>query len=300
VSSLTVLSLCSGIGGLDLGLERAGMRIVAMCEIDPYARSILFKHWPNIPIYEDVYKLQGKDLPAVDVIAGGFPCQDISYANQKATGLDGERSGPIFYEIMRLCREIRPKYIILENVAALLRRGFNRVLSELHVCGYDAEWDIISAASVGALHPRNRIFIIGIRRDSSDPDCCGLFPGQIREFSTERGIETQFEFIKSGSNVPYTTCKGGQCGEAGNERFYSQFEKGLSGRGDSRSYYFREPSQVFSREPARSDYWLSEPSVGRLVDGIPNRLDRLRCLGNAVVPQVGEHIGRLLVEYDGV
>ena len=164
--TLTVGSIFSGIGGLDLGLERAGMKVKYFCECDRYAQNILRKHWPEVPIYDDVRKLKGSDIPYTDVIAGGFPCQDISYAG-KGAGLEGERSG-LFYEIWRLVCEVRPKYAILENVAALVRRGLGEVLRTIHLGGYDAEWNIISAASVGALHRRDRIFIIAIRQDISD------------------------------------------------------------------------------------------------------------------------------------
>src|ERR1035437_5089521 len=133
--SLNVLDLFSGIGGFSLGLERAGMRTVAFCEIEPYCRAVLRKHWPDVPIFEDVRTLAAADVPGVDLICGGFPCQDISLAG-KGAGITGERSG-LWGEYARLVGELRPRYVIVENVAALLGRGMARVLGDLSQIGYD-------------------------------------------------------------------------------------------------------------------------------------------------------------------
>src|SRR5437868_12864822 len=134
---MNVLDLFSGIGGFSLGLERAGMRTVAFCEIEPYARAVLRKHWPNVPCYDDVRTLTADRLNAdgivPDVICGGFPCQDISVAGSGA-GLDGARSG-LWSEYARLIGEVRPRFVIVENVAALLARGLGRVLSDLAALG---------------------------------------------------------------------------------------------------------------------------------------------------------------------
>jgi DNA (cytosine-5)-methyltransferase 1 len=154
-----VLDLFSGIGGFSLGLERAGMRTVAFCEIEPYCQAVLRKHWPGVPCFPDVRELHAADLPErADVICGGFPCQDISVAG-KGAGIDGERSG-LWSEYARLIGEVRPSYVIVENVAALLGRGLGRVLGDLSEIGYDAEWHVISAADVGAPHLRERVWIV--------------------------------------------------------------------------------------------------------------------------------------------
>jgi DNA (cytosine-5)-methyltransferase 1 len=161
--TLQVLDLFSGIGGFSLGLERTGgFKTVAFCEIEPFPRKVLVKHWPEVPQYEDVRTLTAERLAAdgiaVDVICGGFPCQDISTAG-KGAGLAGERSG-LWREIARLVGELRPSYVIVENVSALLGRGLGTVLGDLAEIGYDAEWHCIPASHVGAPHRRDRIWIV--------------------------------------------------------------------------------------------------------------------------------------------
>jgi DNA (cytosine-5)-methyltransferase 1 len=159
---VNVLDLFSGIGGFSLGLERAGMRTVAFCEIEPYCRAVLRKHWPNVPIYEDVRNLTADQLRAdgiiPDVICGGFPCQDISDAG-KRVGIEGARSG-LWHEYARLIGEVAPAWVIIENVPALRARGLDTVLRQLASLGRDAEWHCIPASAVGALHARDRAWII--------------------------------------------------------------------------------------------------------------------------------------------
>lgn len=162
--TLRVLSLFAGIGGFDLGLERTGgFKTVAFCEIEPFAVRVLNKHWPRVHVYGDVRELTGERLRAdgiaVDVIAGGFPCQDISESNSSGAGLDGKRSG-LWFEYDRLIGELRPRFAIVENTAALLGRGLDRVLGCLAERGYDAEWHGIPACGVGAPHERDRIWIV--------------------------------------------------------------------------------------------------------------------------------------------
>lgn len=154
----------SGIGGFSLGLERAGFTTAAFCEIDPIARKVLKKHWPDIPIFEDVSTLKGDMLENIDVICGGFPCQDISLAG-KGAGLAGKRSG-LWYEFHRLIQEIKPRYAIIENVAALRSRGLEDVLRSLNEIGYDAEWHCIPASAVGAPHRRDRVWIVAYPHNS--------------------------------------------------------------------------------------------------------------------------------------
>jgi DNA (cytosine-5)-methyltransferase 1 len=160
---LRVLSLFAGIGGFDLGLERTGgFKTVAFCEIDKKAQQVLRKHWPEVPIYDDVTKLTAERLAAdgiaVDVICGGFPCQDISLAGRGA-GIEGERSG-LWSDYSRLIGELLPHYVIVENVSALLGRGLGTVLGDLAALGFDAEWHCIPASYAGARQLRDRVWIV--------------------------------------------------------------------------------------------------------------------------------------------
>jgi len=165
MEKLKVLDLFSGIGGFSLGLERTGgFETVAFCEIDPFCQTVLKKHWPEVPIYEDVTKLEFSE--SVDLVTAGFPCQDISLAG-KGAGLSGERSG-LFWQVIRTVRMVGQPRLLLENVAALLNRGAGSVFGALATVGYDAEWHCIPACYVGAWHKRDRIWILadtGCQRD---------------------------------------------------------------------------------------------------------------------------------------
>lgn len=161
--ALRLGSLFSGIGGLDIGLERAGMRTVFQVERDEYARRVLERHWPDVPRFDDVRAVRAHNLPPCDVLAGGFPCQDVSNAGSRA-GLDGDRSG-LWGEFARLVRELRPRFVVVENVAALVVRGLDRVLGDLADLGFDAEWTCLRASDVGAPHIRARLFIVAYARD---------------------------------------------------------------------------------------------------------------------------------------
>ncbi len=172
---LTVGSLFAGIGGFDLGFERAGFEIKWQVEIDPFCRAVLAKHWPDVRRYEDVRGVHARwsrqypcehCLETVDVLVGGFPCQDISPAGSRK-GIDGAQSG-LWREYARLVRELRPRYIVVENSADLLIRGMERVLGDLAESGYDAEWECLPAFAFGAPHRRDRVFIVAY------PECRGL------------------------------------------------------------------------------------------------------------------------------
>jgi DNA (cytosine-5)-methyltransferase 1 len=160
---MRVLDLFSGLGAFSLGLERTGgFRTVAFCECEPFPRRILAKHWPGVPIYDDVRSLTAARLAAdgigVDVICGGFPCQDLSRAGT-GRGLAGDRSG-LWSEFARLIRELRPGYALVENVPALLDGELGAVLRDLSERGFDAEWSVVSACSMGAPHMRQRVFVV--------------------------------------------------------------------------------------------------------------------------------------------
>lgn len=166
---MTYGSLFSGIGGIDLGLDRAGWTCRWQCEINEYCRRVLRKHWPNVPKYCDIRTLSGADLEPVDLLCGGFPCQDISDAGKRA-GITGARSG-LWREMVRAVRVVRPKYVLVENVAALLDRGMGRVLGDMADGGYDAEWDSLSACQFGAPHPRDRVFIVAYSAGERGMQC---------------------------------------------------------------------------------------------------------------------------------
>jgi len=192
MQKLKVLDLFSGVGGFSLGLERTGgFETVAFCEIEPFPRRVLAKHWPGVPCYEDVTKLTGdilaRDGIAVDVITGGFPCQDISVAGKQAGMGECTRSG-LWSEIVRLIGELSPRYVIVENVANLLsgpseRRGgwFGRILGDLAECGYDAEWRNIPAGLLGARHLRARVWLVAY------PNKVGRLAGEVfsRQYAQE-------------------------------------------------------------------------------------------------------------------
>jgi DNA (cytosine-5)-methyltransferase 1 len=156
---LTVGSLFSGIGGFDLGLERAGMRVLWQCESEPFCRAVLARHWPHVPCFDDVRELRATQAASVDVLAGGFPCTDLSRARADRQGLSGAQSG-LWSEFARAVREFRPRYVLVENVTELLRSGMGRVLGDLAALGYDAEWDCLPAAAFGAPHIRDRVWIV--------------------------------------------------------------------------------------------------------------------------------------------
>lgn len=278
---LKVLDLFAGIGGFSLGLERTGhFETVAFCEIDPKARKVLHKHWPNVPIFEDVKELTGEQLRTngitVDVITGGFPCQDISTAG-KGAGLAGERSG-LWFEYYRIIKETSPSWVIIENVSALRSRGLDEVLRSLSEIGYDAEWHCIPASAVGAPHQRDRIWIVGhpvSKQQHQLFNDCGAKGS--RAFASPRAIHTSNTSCLK--NVADTDELRTQVSPEG--KFSSQ-------------QLLRGESTAWRASVGRS--WLSEPCVGRVANGVSGRVDRLKQLGNAVVPQIPELIGQAIIQ----
>lgn len=203
MSPLRVLDLFSGIGGFSLGLERTGgFKTVAFCEIEPFPRQVLAKHWPEVPCYDDVCTLTADRLRAdgidrVDVITGGFPCQDLSSAGKQA-GIAGERSG-LWSEICRLSGELRPEFAIIENVTNLLagERGawFSRVLRDLAEIRYDAEWHCIPAAAVGAPHGRDRVWIVAYPAEGVRGGI--LLPGAFNGEGLEQGFQRVWAMLSA-------------------------------------------------------------------------------------------------------
>jgi len=234
-AQLTVGSLCSGIGGLDLGLERAGMRVIWQSEVDPYACRVLAKHWPDVPNLGDVTTIDWSTVERPDVICGGYPCQPFSYAGARRGEHDHRHLWPY---MLRALRYLRPRYALLENVTGHLSLGFGRVLGDLAEIGFDAEWSVVSACAMGAPHARERVLVVA-------------YPCAI-----------------------------------GRERRRSH--------GPAHGSPDRQTRQSEGRNPNTA--WLAVPgaTVRGVANGVPHRVDRLRGLGNAVVPQVAEHVGHLI------
>ncbi len=282
---MRVGSLFSGIGGFDLGFERAGMEIVWQCENDPYCQKVLAKHWPNVPCYPDVRGLSAATVAEVDLLCGGFPCQDISNANTAheggLKGLNGERSG-LWSEYERLIRELQPRWVVVENSAALTVRGLEDILHGLASSGFDADWAVVSAGALGAPHLRKRMFIVGrrvIRYAHEMQDCpCGCDEPWCDECGEHYG----------------------DCNHHGPDDWTDLLQdadrEGLEG--DERSILAQPDDWRQHADAARSDWGDTTPRVCRGADGIPRRVDRLRALGNAVVPQVAEWIGRRIMEVE--
>lgn len=244
---MRVLDLFSGIGGFSLGLERAGMKTVAFCEIEPFCQRVLRKHWPEVPIYDDVRKLSAdalrRDGIAVDVICGGFPCQDVSIANVAGKGLGGDRSG-LWFEYHRIIREIRPRYVLIENVAELLNRGMGDVLGSLAQVGFDAEWRVLRGLDVGLPFIGERVWIVATP--------CG------------EGRERRFEYLRS---------------------------LGIEATPPAE----RRDKAIRARCELEADLHCI-----RADDGLSVSMERRRihALGNAVVPQIPELIGRSILQFE--
>jgi DNA (cytosine-5)-methyltransferase 1 len=260
------LDLFSGIGGIGIALE-PWVRTVAYCERDRYAQSVLLSRMRSgdidrAPIWDDITTLRAEMLPRIDIIFGGFPCQDLSVAGRGA-GLAGERSG-LFFEIARLIRECEPRFIFLENVPAIRSRGLHTVLQELTSLGYDCRWTVLSAAAVGAPHKRDRWFLLA-------------HSNSLRKLSEQRKHDRA---SNSGQDVAH----------APGERV-----QGLraSGQQEPSSHGKKELPLRKSKGSIKSD-WSVEPDVLRVVNGLPDRAHRIRCLGNSVVPlQVREAFKKL-------
>lgn len=277
------LDLFSGIGGLTEALDGYS-RPVAYCENDRHATGVLLSRMargdlPRAPIWDDVKTLTAEMLPPVDIVYGGFPCQDISVAG-RGKGLGGERSG-LFFEVVRLVSDIRPRFVFLENVAALTFRGAERVVGEFCRLGYDTRWGILSAADVGANHQRERWWLLahtghGIGR--------GLGPTE------ERNQDAK----ERGGNHHSPGGPGEQSEDAANTSKHQR-----DGWGDWVSRWRREPLEALqdARKRGRKKDGVSIPEslLGRVAYGLPFRVDRLRGLGNAVVPaQAREAFERLM------
>jgi DNA (cytosine-5)-methyltransferase 1 len=284
-----VLDLFSGIGGFSLGLERTkGFETVAFCEIEKFPQKVLAKHWPGVPIYEDVRELAAERLRAdgiiPNVITGGFPCQDISVAGNQKGISEGTRSG-LWSECARLVGEIRPDYAIFENVTALLSgesgKWFERVLWDLSEVGYDAEWHCIPASELGAHHHRDRVWIIAYPNSTDSGN-------QRKEKMSGNGQVDKREAVTNDNGKPeYVADTIGKRQQGQGKYEQSIFAEALENRQTANALSGGSP-----------DIWKVEPELGRVANGIPDRTHRLKGLGNAVVPQIPELIGRAILDHE--
>lgn len=309
--SLTVGSLFSGIGGLDLGLERAGMRVIWQSEIDPYACKVLSKHWPEVVNHGNIKEINWQEIERPDVICGGYPCQPFSQAGKRRGEEDPRHLWPWVREAIS---QLRPRYAILENVRGHLSLGGTTVIGELASIGYDAEWRVVSAASVGAPHRRDRIVIVAYPNNTGSGTPERGFNTNRSQVEQERQDKSQRWFSGCSVDVAYPDSgdapDGRQCasvqgkgGSRRNDRGRSERDARQVSVGSTRfnPCEIGTENSVYSGERQRSyagwQWWQVEPDVGRVADGIPSRVDRLKGLGNAVVPQVAEVIGRLVVAH---
>lgn len=288
---MTVLDLFSGIGGFSLAFEREGFQTIGFSEIDPYASAVLKKHWPNVPNYGDI-----RNIPTmpVDIITGGFPCQPFSLAGKRRGKEDDRHLWPEMLNVIARCK---PDWVLGENVPGIISMELDRVLSDLENIGY-ATWPlVIPACAVDARHRRDRVWIVahsnsflcGERRDGREHKVgaralhglagsnCGAKPlayakrSQWRSNYEAKGHSSQRE-----NRQRQAASGAGKCGEVMADSRFKLLER-----------WQRESTQ-------RTAQWEPEPNVGRVAYGIPNRVDRLRCLGNSIVPQVAQVIAKAI------
>lgn len=269
---MNFISLFAGIGGLDLGFERAGLTCKGQVEIDHYARAVLAKNWPDVWKWNDVRTLTGEMIlehcGRIDVVAGGFPCQDVSTAGTMRGVEAGTRSG-LYAEVVRLICEVRPRFAVMENVSGLFVDGrIGTVLGDLAENGFDAEWDCLPASVFGARHVRTRVFILAYPQGGG---CSGL---QLSSTGEMEGLR----------------------GEA-------------AGQGEPAGMFVADGASILASAAARSEFgrfsshirsiWETEPGVVRMADGVPDWSHRLKGCGNAIVPQAAEWIGRRVMQAAG-
>lgn len=295
------LALFAGAGGGILGGSLLGWRTVCAVEYEPYAAAVLVARQndgllPTFPIWDDVRTFDGRPWRGiVDVVSGGFPCQDISAAG-KGAGITGSRSG-LWSEMARIIDEIRPRYVYVENSPLLVSRGLARVLGDLAALGFDARWGIMGAHHVGAPHKRDRCWIVAY----ADSDQCSS--GNEQQSRRQQPGKTA---VAHGCNdVADSDSQHDDCRRYGAGKI-SQFKTSelseCKNNGDTNSQRLAQRKSQQENDGAqfaaieRADWWQSEPDVGRVAHGVPARVDRLRSLGNAVVPQVVEWIGRRILE----
>ena len=289
---LNELAIFAGAGGGILGGYLLGWRTVCAVEWDAYAASVLVARQNDgclapFPIWDDVRTFDGRPWRGrVDVVSGGFPCQDISAAG-KGAGIDGERSG-MWAEMARIIGEVRPRHVLVENSPMLTARGLGRVLGDLAAMGYDARWGVLGARDAGAPHKRERIWILAnapeVQGDGGDDDARGRMGGQVSEPRDGASAAHVANADQSG--------RGRRCGEQRPRGRIEPADGDTSGDlpdTDRERLKERQPAKPSAAEHAaaeRGGWWADEPDVGRVAHGVASRVDRLACLGNGQVPAV--------------
>lgn len=262
---MTVGSLFSGIGGFDLGLERAGFHIEWQVENNDYCRAVLKKHWPTVPCHYDIKTIDWCYVPSVDLVCGGFPCQPFSCTGKRRGAADDRYLWP---EVVRCLSEIKPTWFIGENVPGLLNLGLDQVLADLEDLGYEIQTLSIPACAVDAPHRRDRFWIVSHH---------------------QRTVDRIVKFEKSSRSV--------QQSRIGSLSPHVADPKDTNGRGSSHTKnQRRRHSQVGGCSCGHRWDWAAESRILRVAHGVPHRVDRLKGLGNAVVPQITEALGRMILE----
>ncbi len=316
------LDLFSGIGGFSLGLETAGLvDTVGFCDIDKYCHKVLNKHWPHVPIFSDIKELNHETLKAnginnIDIITGGYPCQPFSIAGLKKGEEDPRHLWP---EYFRLVKELRPTWVIGENVSGHIKQGLDTVLEDLEGEGYSTRTFSISASGIGANHKRERVWILAHSR-------CSLREGtefertnanEIKEgdanqserssSTSKSNVANSESFFSNGRGHWKSTEKRNPEGEtrrnSSDERDVANSERERLQGSEQYETHTRETEAQFSASQSfetTGDHWTIEPDVGRVAHGIPNRVDRLKSLGNSLVPQIPYLIGNCIKEIEGL
>jgi len=314
------LDLFSGIGGFSLGLEATGgFETVAFCDIDKYSKKVLKKQWPNVKQYEDIKelnyeRLKADGIGAIDIITGGYPCQPFSIAGRKKGEEDPRHLWP---EYFRLIKELRPSWVIGENVSGHIKLGLDTVLKNLESEGYSARTFSISASSIGAKHQRERIWIVANARQyggriepTGNTESTGRGSLETTEWSTDtntisrssKGEETLANSIELGlekhghSETTESIKRGETMADTNVEGRQGGIHRGQNKEWESQQRYFGRNSAAHGQQ--EQNWWDTEPELGRVAHGIPNRVDRLKGLGNSLVPQIPFYIAQSILQVE--
>jgi len=273
-----VLDLFSGIGGFSIGLESAGMETVAFCEQNPFCQKILAQHWPTLPIHSDITELNGYEYRGtVELVCGGFPCQPFSVAG-KQLGAEDDRA--LWPEMLRVIREVAPRWVIGENVSGIIPMELDKVLSDLEGEGYTCWTFVLPACAVGAHHRRDRVWVVAHTSGNVRGDTKSTFG---RSDNKSERTQNTSQITRPSEDVSHANS--------------SQQQRGGVSIGIQPEHANPDISGDTRRQQTAS-IWLPEPNVGRVADGVPNRSHRLKALGNAVVPPLVAEIGRIVMEFD--